>query len=246
LRDKDGVGWKASRPFHQQDWVPSDIHLATKLGIAPGEKILFFAGCAGDWARALSDNAQVHYTDISPSMTALVKEHGPSKIRSFRTRPAELQPRRAGRFDWSFSFEPIPLVFDEKISLVVVRGLLNNKGVKIVYQKSYSALPEKLLALVKRIGSMYRVSIETKIVPVRGAGSVESSMWVLTVKTNSHARELARLDLKVLQLLNAQSKKGNLPSQREIASRVSAPLSAVRRCRRRLEAITPILNKVGT
>ena len=45
--------------------ISTDSQLSRKLGIAPQSKILVFAGCFGDWAGALAEVHEVHYTDVS-------------------------------------------------------------------------------------------------------------------------------------------------------------------------------------
>lgn len=130
-------GWSA---FHyiekMQSLVPTDVRLAQKIGIRPGEKVLVFAGSYGEWAKALSTFCEVHYTDISKEMISHAQQNNRGNVRSFHRWPAELAPRKPGKFDWSFSFEPYPLVQESAtLPLVLLRSMLNKQGAKIVLVK---------------------------------------------------------------------------------------------------------------
>ena len=88
-------GWTGGPDIHQSI-VPKDHALGKKIGITPNDRVLVFAGYAGDWARALSEFCEVHFTDISKSVVKHVESQR-ANIRSFNARPAEVQPRRKSR-----------------------------------------------------------------------------------------------------------------------------------------------------
>jgi hypothetical protein len=242
LGDKRGYGWPAQDKH--QGVIPDDPQLGKKIGFSPKERILVFAGSYGDWASSLSRFAEVHYTDVSPSMTNYARLKFPSNVRSFRARPAELQPRKKGRFDWSFSFEPFPIMDRGTISLVLLRSLLNNKGAKIVFGGIHSRYGiEDLSRDLMKLRRNYRIRTEKRSFWIAakdsgGRSGFSSFISILTVFTNPHAQRKAQLDLKVLQLLNSADKTGRVITNQEIATRLSVPIQNVKKSRQRLDSIT--------
>jgi hypothetical protein len=221
-----------------QSCVPQDARLFQKLGILPKQKILFFAGCYGDWAGQLAQQCEVHYTDISKSMTRFVKTQRPEHIRSFRTRPAELQPRRPFRYDWSFSFEPHPLTGSKgsPFRLALLRSLLNTRGAKIVF-KPYS-LQSSNFQEMKEVAKIYGAKARSRLVIIRSKEvHAGVKLEVMTLETNSKARKKAALDVKVLHHLNWAYKRGKSVSNEELARLTGASIHEIEKSRERLSAV---------
>ena len=199
-------GWPVSGKYSgKQGMVPSDPKLAQKIGIKSGANVLCFAGCHGDWARALSTQCKVRYTDISKQMTksAALKK---GMVRSFVSRPAELLVRRPKVYDWTFSFEPYPL--ESTLSLVFVRSLLNNKGCIVVERGSTS---KKFFSSAEEIASLYGASAKKESNTIRAKDRSllkNEKISVITLRTNDVARGKAMFDLKLMHELNlAKTKK---------------------------------------
>ncbi len=109
-----------------QSYVPDDPDLLKKLGINVGESVFGFAGFVGDWLAALMElGANVTYTDIDARIVEWVKQNRP--FNNPRIASPLMQPALPNQYDWSFSFEPVPL--DPSVwPLVLLRSLLNKKG----------------------------------------------------------------------------------------------------------------------
>ncbi|HLD59344.1 MAG TPA: hypothetical protein VI977_06985 [archaeon] len=220
-----------------QAMVPPSKHLPEKLGIKPGEKILVFAGCNGDWADALAQSCEVHYTDLSKQMSDFARKKHSGKIRSFRTRPAQLQPRRKRLYDWSFSFEPYPLVFTRNFKLALARALLNRKGAIIAYQGSTTVhKPDEMSEeQTERIAGIYGAKAKLAVIKIG-----DFYCRVATLRTNFFARRRVTLDLKVMHFLNHALKKGGQISNQELASLARASLRDIEKSRERLHALEEV------
>jgi hypothetical protein len=218
---KSHVGWAppGTRRVQHQATVPNDPQLLEKLGIAKGARILVFAGCFGDWTKALSKGANVAYTDVSKPMTRYAKKRfRRSKIESFRAREASLQPRRKNRYDWSFSFQPYPLQHTT-MPLALVRSLLNRKGAIIIPPSSAS--PD-LDVISKIYGASLKIE-KSYITTILGASE---TVWFATLRTNPKAKRMAWQDLRVLNAIDkleeidsaALAKKLGIPKEQFLES----------------------------
>ena len=138
----------------EQSSSPTDPRLHKKLGILPGERVHYFASYFGDWARALASKTNLRASDASKSMAQFVERKG--KHIPFRAIAGESVPRRSGVYDWSVSFSPYPMVQGAGIELNALRGLMNNKGVKIISDNGGSFFPP----LIKPIADIYGARLE--------------------------------------------------------------------------------------
>lgn len=201
-------GWSENIGFSkQQSVVPRDKRLIQKLGLKKSENILVLAGGFGDWSAAISNDCKVHYTDISPTMTAFVKRENPGKILSYRARPAELLIRRPLQYDWSFSYEPIPL--ESRLPLILVRSLLNRSGAKVVYSQYH---PKHLQETFKLVAHLYGTKYTLKKIFVQVDPKKYQQrtipVFLFTIQTNPVARNKAAVDIKIQALLNRLAKNG--------------------------------------
>ncbi|MBS3061511.1 MAG: hypothetical protein J4215_02930 [Candidatus Diapherotrites archaeon] len=239
--------WNQPRSLKTQDLVPEDSQLGQKIGIKPGEKVLVFAGDYGDWAKAIGQFAEVHYTDISPTAVHFVRENKAQTLTSVRARIAELMPRTENRFDWSFSFEPIPLW--PRLPLVLARSLLNKKGgiflmrsyyMNLVYRKDHRADLSRMRKLAKAYGATFEETGKRIWITSWAHQKPHSEpMRVFVMRTNPVAREKAMVDFRILQFLNALHKKGQQPSVPDIANRYKLPIRAVEESVLRIENFLP-------
>ncbi|MDD5163557.1 MAG: hypothetical protein PHD95_05105 [Candidatus ainarchaeum sp.] len=233
--------WKAdSGTFKHQALIPANKDLLKKVGIKPKEKVLVFAGCFGDVAQALAQECEVHYTDAGKSMTKFVRTKRPGQIRSFRTRPMQLYPRRKLVYDWSFSFEPLPLMYSANFKLTLIHSLLNRKGAIIVQQEFAKYFAEKLTTQANQVAKIYGAKLKistTQIIEKRDDSQFGTGCQVITLETNFFARRRAALDLKVLHFLNRALKKGQEISNQELAKLAGTSLRQIEKSRERLHAI---------
>lgn len=232
---------KTSKPYpwnpgtHKtQSVVPDDPRLAQKLGINPNEKVLVFAGGAGDWANALAQFCKVHYTDVSHAMTRFVETQKKGGIKSFRSRPAELLIRRPNLYDWSFSYEPIPL--GDRIELVLVRSLLNRKGCKIAEGSVLGHTP-LFISHMHSVARIYGAKVSSSITTVREAGGRMRSVAVSTLETNQPARKRAQTDLAVFELLNSLAKRKKSISKAEACSKLHVTEKELEKSLKRIDQL---------
>lgn len=205
----DADPWSVPSVRAAQATVPADPRLLHHLGIEPGSKILFFAGYTGNWAKALAEQAEVHFTDASAGMVRrarLLQEQNPegTRIRSFRTREASRIPLSKNRFDWSVSFEPFPLYWGGGLPLSLLRSLLNRKGAKIVISNPDNVGFERnVLAVIARAyGASWNKREFDLLVregPFASGRPEPKSHAVFSLETNDPARHKAMQDLKVLR-----------------------------------------------
>ena len=201
-------GWKPGANVDFQAFVPKDNALGRKLGIGKKQNVVFVLGCYGDWARELSKFCNLKYTDISPEMTNFAKARINNERVKYGVVPAEIIPQRKKVYDWTFSFEPFPLLLGNGPELSFMRTLLNKYGSKFVFAKSKKE-SKSVNVFFKRLSNfaqIYGCELEQKQVFVEGGklGQEVSghNLTLFTLKTNSGARERANLDLKLLNYLN--------------------------------------------
>jgi hypothetical protein len=203
--------WR-TEPGARQAISPSPEGLSKNLGIKPGSTINFFAAGYGDWARALANDNKVHYSDLD---IGLVGKYGRDKrFVSGLMIDGSSRPRIRGQFDWSVSFEPIPM---HKIGLTMslVRSLINNRGAKIIYgsmdhRERLGWLDETL----GRLKSAYGFEHDRTVKTVEDVGlKKQQEIEVITVLTNPKTRGKAWTDLSVLEIA---SKLGERPQDIEL------------------------------
>ncbi len=205
----DGWPWGSRR---YQAIVPMSKGLSKILGIERGSRILFFAGCYGDWADALArDGNHVIYSDVSRNMVREVnKPHYFRQFEEARVLEASQWPRKPKRYDWSVSFEPVPLV-DKGLPLAVMRSLLNRKGVKLIFGSSYLGTLEIVHKLMREIAYIYGAKCRKKSTWVRDIYEGRRKVIVLTLVTNEEARRKAWIDVQVLKAVRSKRKQNESP-----------------------------------
>jgi len=199
---------RGTKIARSKSFVPNDPQLQTKLGFKKGEKIFVFAGSFGKWSQALSRNLEVTHTDISSEMVQHVKENNPGKIKRFRTLPGEVVPVRKGRYDWSFSFEPIPLEIQKGLGIAFLHGLLNKKGVKMVTTQPhnmYIKTNRYFRNYIKPLSEIYGCKASQREVLIKGGRpsfeEISTKLLVITLRTNPNAQRMVEQDLIVLRHL---------------------------------------------
>jgi hypothetical protein len=211
--------WKPAT-FGAQDHVPVELNLHSKIGISKGSKVHVFAGYYGNWTHALADEVKrVRYTDASKEFTSIAKERGAKNV-SYKTIAAELAPVRRNAFDWSFSFEPFPLLGHKGIFQTTSRSLLNKKGLKVLFSEREKDRGKDLIEAISFIAGIYKAKLSTKKIrlsAVKTSDKLNDSITfprirefsVVTLLTNPLARENVFLDLRVQNLVDKAIKKSN-------------------------------------
>ncbi|MBI4210690.1 MAG: hypothetical protein HY544_04255 [Candidatus Diapherotrites archaeon] len=231
--------WKISGRA-RQTYIPADEKLAEKIGIAQNDKIIVFAGGAGQWASELSKFADVRYTDISPSMASHAKLNM-TRIRTVRVAPAELVPSRERIYDWSFSFEPFQLMDPRHgmaIKVAILRALTNNKGAKLVFGPLLFKKNEESFRKIPDIyGATTRIS-KTGIMCMEHSGETkENRFTVIDILTNDSARNDAKVDIRIMRLLDREYTQGKRPTIQDIAEKTNIESGTVERSLERLHKI---------
>lgn len=210
--------WKPNN-YGAQDFVPVESKLNSRLGISKGSKVHVFAGYYGNWAHALAESTKVRYTDASKEFTEIAKKRGMGSV-SYKTIAAELAPVRKNIFDWSFSFEPFPLIGHKGINAVASRALLNKKGLKVLYSERENERGKTLTEAISFVGNVYGAKMVTKKVRLNALKTSEKlskeitfprmqEFTLVTLLTNPLAREKVALDLKVQNFLDKLIKSNN-------------------------------------
>lgn len=204
---------EGSRTYEgSQNTIPVDGKLLQKIGVSSGDKVYFFAGGGGDWAEAIGKETKLTFADLSNRIVSRV-----GRKRKIGERQVVINalraPVRENEFDWSVSFEPVPLA-GEALPITVLRGLLNRRGVKIIRHSMYSGESE----IARVLKSVYGVENEEKIVRVECVekprlrnlftGRESKTHVVTTVHTNSEARSKVLKDLKVMMLIERLKRRG--------------------------------------
>ena len=197
----------------RQDSVPLDDKLGIKLekaGIKRGSKILVFAGCYGDWADALAKHHDVSYTDLSKSMSEYVRRRFPH-LRQISGRNALFTPSLPNHFDYSFSFEPIPMYSDSAhpgLQFALAGSLLNRKGAFLLEWHRYHGARDAF----KLVRALYGAKLKMTSIGIdslRRSATENSgprikplyhSLYVL--HTTPSARKKAEIDRRVIIELN--------------------------------------------
>ncbi|MBI5228711.1 hypothetical protein HY991_01275 [Candidatus Micrarchaeota archaeon] len=218
-------------PSQRQDTIPHQ-KVGPVLGIRSGEKVLFFAGGFGDWARAIADEkVEVHYTDVLKQVVGWMKRSKrKGGVASVRTKDAVWLPEE--RCDWVVSFEPVPLT-GRALPITMLRALVKSKGMKLVYSPSgRNFFPEPwriLRRLLNTVKAVYDVGVEKKTPKIRSSdrdGVVgEIRHIVFSVYTNPEARRKAEIDLEVIGLLQPRKRDERVVSRQTAVKTIMRKLS---------------------
>jgi hypothetical protein len=225
----------------KQFLTPKDRNLQKKLGIGKGEKVLIIAGYLGDWARAIAEFAEVTYTDQSHAIIQYAKEKE-GKIKTFKRTPGELKPQRAMIYDWTFSFEPYPLFGKEAFPIILIRGMLNKKGIKIV-DSMYATNPTNPFEPeMERLAELYGAKMEKKVVAIKGTRfgfinpkiTTGSACTILTIHTNNEARKRAAIDLKVKREMDKATHEGREFDKHKVSKQFGITIQELEKSNQRL------------
>ena len=188
--------------------APVSKDLSRIVGIKKGSSVFFFAGCYGSWAEALArDGIKVTYSDVSANMVQGVKGRAKEVIARYRVFEASQWPRRPEKYDWSVSFEPIPIK-STGLPLALMRSLLNKKGAKLIYSTLFIGDSRIAFNLAKRIAELYGASCRVKRARVRDfRNGQKRGIRIITLKTNERARRKAWVDVQVLKAVRSKRKE---------------------------------------
>ncbi|MCX6804246.1 MAG: hypothetical protein NTY48_06825 [Candidatus Diapherotrites archaeon] len=246
-----------TQTYFGQGIKPHDPQLLPKLGIQQGEKVLVFAGYTGAWARALAAQCKVTFTDLTSEATNIAKtKHTPSKIKwlrkfqtpigkyySVHTIPAERAIQRPKVYDWSFSFEPIPLEKQNTLKLAIFRSLLNNKGCILTYRPIFDRVFEKdglnkaVEKHVEHVANIYGARV-VKIKNEKVHGTfILRKVQIIKVLTNDEAREKAWIDIRLWRILSRAEKNKKQLNSVQIAQSLNVPVEELENSLERLNQL---------
>ena len=166
-----------------------------KVGLSSGEDVFFFAGYHGDWPSALARaGCNVTYADLSEGLADLVRrgERGRNFVEIFAGDGGRY-PNRTAAYDWSMSFEPLPMRDTDSLYRALERSLLNRKGGKIVVRPKTEDLIAPLVeSFAAEKGAEYRLDrIDISAKRKYGLRIESIPHTVLTVETNDELRRAA-------------------------------------------------------
>jgi hypothetical protein len=166
-----------------------------ELGLKPKEKIHFFCAYSGEWAKALKETGMyVDVSDMSPTQLDRLKKLGFDRVIDM---PAQLHNLVPEYYDWSISFEPIPLFHNKTIEHTLRRGALNKKGIKIIMGSAF--VNTEYLDPLKRFAKKYGLTIDSQVTNIDN--DLSTTIYIITLKTNPLARRKAELDIYVEKAL---------------------------------------------
>jgi len=192
-------GKKIIKKNRSQRTIPCDEDLLKKLGLRKSEKILVFAGYYGEWANELANaGCRVVYSDVSKSLTEYARRKYP-RIKRAVCRDYIWLPEKEKEYDWSFSFEPVG--GKQGLVIAIIRGLMNNKGVKIVHYPRENK-PGDAYLRYKLVARVYGCGFGRKKVYIAGRDQLGEELAgkhvVTSLFTNNNVRALVRADLGCL------------------------------------------------
>lgn len=239
--------WYDRRELPSQEHIPVEKNLATKIGMNKGDKVVVFAGYLGDWAGGLSHQTKVTYTDLNHTFKEFVRKQKRASISRFKVIAGESIPQRARIYDWSFSFEPIPLVYEGTMGVSLTRSLLNNKGAKIIFSHSYELESADCWSkYVKPLSKIYGVEVDFSRVSLNSQRArshfgisppVERKFDLMTIHTNPLARKKAFLDVRLLNTIDKANFYATGVNTRQLAKRFGVTHKEVIESVRRLELL---------
>ena len=192
-------GKKIIKKNRSQRTIPCDEDLLKKLGLRKSEKILVFAGYYGEWANELANaGCRVVYSDVSKSLTEYARRKYP-RIKRAVCRDYIWLPEKEKAYDWSFSFEPVG--GKQGLVIAIIRGLMNNKGVKIVHYPRENK-PGDAYLRYKLVARVYGCGFGRNSVYISGRGMfgerLDEEHIITSFRTNEGVKRNVREDLKTL------------------------------------------------
>lgn len=231
---------------NHQKMIPKDPSLLKKLGLKKGARINYFASFYGDFARAIAKQTQLTATDASKGMKPFVQSRK-YKI-PFHAIPAQSYPRIKNAYDWSFSFEPFPLLHNGGLELTAMRGLLNRKGLKIITSAHNSSIvvgEKEFFPKLKKVAEVYGAELvqrKVKLLTSLTYGEKAQIAYVdlITLSTNNVAREKVHRDLMLISAIE----KGKAKTESELiafCARMGLNEVQVRASLKRIEKLPTLL-----
>lgn len=203
---KEKVGnhkvWK-KKMYKSQHTIPNDKDLLKKIGLTKEDKILTIAGYYGDWTNAIAKaGCKTTYSELSKNLVdfARKKLSKNKNIQKFVCANYIIIPKKEKEYDWTLTFEPIG--GEMGLSIAVLRGLLNKKGIKIIHYPRENK-PLKSYARYELIPKVYGGKFNRKSVFIKGINQkfqkLDKSHIITTIITNNKARKKAKEDITALE-----------------------------------------------
>jgi hypothetical protein len=176
-------------------------NVANKLGLKTTDKVHYFASFSGEWAKAIANDVQqLDASDITNFWADKLKKDK-DKINRVSELPAEIHNPLPEYYDWSVSFEPIPLLYSGGLEPTIRAGLLNKKGIKLIFSSvvfdNINRLFQKRIIALSRI---YKFNVKIDITEIDTNRLNQEPIELVTITTNDVARKQAELDISVERL----------------------------------------------
>lgn len=166
-----------------------------EFGLKRKEKIHFFCAYSGEWASALKKTGMyVDVSDMSPAQLDKLRKLGFDRVIDM---PAQLHNLVPEYYDWSVSFEPIPLFYNNTIEHTLRRGTLNKRGIKLIMSSAF--VNNTYLDPLKRFAKKYGLTINSQLTQIDN--NLSTNIYIITLETNPLARKKAELDIYVEKAL---------------------------------------------
>jgi len=183
-------------------YIPKSKNLATKLGLNPKERIHFFAAFSGEWSKALAEQGlTVDTSDITFTQSRKLNKNK-GELNNINNLPAELHNIIPEYYDWSISYEPIPIHGNLALEYTWRTGLLNKKGMKIIYSPTFKqSETSRYIARLKKFSELYGITFKEDFVILYSRNSKDTNVpvryQIITITTTPEARRKADLDIFV-------------------------------------------------
>jgi hypothetical protein len=175
----------------------SELFFNVKIGMPDHTKILFFGEYSDGWARNLSQEHEVVFTSV---VAEEIRKAEKDEITATQESPYILANN--AHADWLFSFEPAEY-YATQMPVLILKALADARcGIKLAYKEEQSKVERSF----KLAQSLYSAEYAKKIAILSTKLSKRALMKgagyrIYTLATNRKARELAGMDLKVIENL---------------------------------------------
>jgi len=192
--------------YSEQRTRPVDRFLLKKLGLRTHDQVLFVAGFLGSWAKKIAaSGVQVYFSDASRDIISLAQQGSENTLYKQILQVNYINyPDTQNCYDWTMTFEAVG-----PIEFIVFRALLNRKGgMYIVWDQGEHARRklEKLKKASDTLSVVYGAYSNVQTLLIDSVDTKEGMRElrmhkVVRITSTKRVRELVRLDLDVIRLL---------------------------------------------
>lgn len=202
--------WRKVKEGETQDLVPSEYYSIPS--VPENSTILVFAGSTGEVARKLKAKRFI-FTDLMKARLMAAKERSDPEFlekTNFVLTNVFFVPLKDDCADYSFSFEPIPVIFIPYFLLELIR--CSKKGIIITEPKErvgYGSIGKKL----GRHLAKHTVDIKETVIPVTLSpnkyGGREEKIVATIIEITKETKKKTTIDLEIIKGANKIAGKSN-------------------------------------